>query len=350
MLRLALPILKTQIHFQVSKARGVKMAAFSDPSFNFKAYLENRPRYPDLLYETVLKYHKGPKETVLDLGCGPGLSLFPFAYHFKKLIGVDPSQGMIGEAQGAWQAWKSIQKYPKQLVADEAQFSLSSAENLSVIESDSVDLITAATAAHWFDHPSLWPELGRVLKSNGTVAFWTYASNYLPSHPDLASMMMEFMNSHSENLGPYWPQPGRSILENLLADVPFPFQLQGGQEDTTTWDENSATRVAHKLASDGIPDLAWTRGEAREETFRMEQVITFDALNGYFHTSSASMQYFKKNPDLQAEKPDLIDRHVERLRNLVLQERSKGVGIEEGLDDDHIRIAWPLGLMMIRKA
>lgn len=82
----------------------------------------------------------------------------------------------------------------------------------------------------------------------------------------------------------------------------------------------------------------------------LQQLITFEALNGYFHTSSASMQYFKKNPDLQAEKPDMIDRHVEQLRNQVLQERANGIGTEEGLDDDHVRIAWPLGLMMIRKA
>jgi hypothetical protein len=147
-------------------------------------------------------------------------------------------------------------------------------------------------AAHWFDYPTLWPELGRVLKSNGTAAFWvciflcerdspslfadrdrrlqTYGSNYLPSHPDLAPMMMEFMNSHSEKLGPYWPQPGRRILENLLADIPFPTELKDNEAEAVKWDKSSATRIAHKLESDGIPDLAWTRGHGKEETFRME--------------------------------------------------------------------------------
>lgn len=182
-------------------------------------------------------------------------------------------------------------------------------------------------------------------------------------------MMMEFMNSQAKNLGPYWPQPGRSILENLLKDVPFPFQLQQGGEDSA-WEEDSATRIAHKLASEGIPDLAWTRGAGEEETFRMEvgdgarqtalrfaelawnllqQVMTFDQLNGYFHTSSASLRYFKAVPSLGMEKPDLIDRHADLLRAKVLQERADGVGCEEGLDDDHIRVAWPLGLMMVRK-
>lgn len=87
-------------------------------------------------------------------------------------------------------------------------------------------------------------------------------------------MMMEFMNSHSKNLGPYWPQPGRRILENLLADIPFPFDLEGTTEaESSKWNKSSATRIAHKLESDGIPDLAWTRGKAKEETFRMEVSI-----------------------------------------------------------------------------
>lgn len=123
------------------------MAAFSDPSFDFKGYLENRPRYPDFLYETVLSFHQGRRDTVLDVGCGPGLSLFPFAYHFKNLIGVDPSEGMISEAQGAWRAWKGIQDASRTLIAKDASFEISSAENLSNIKAGSIDLITAATVS-----------------------------------------------------------------------------------------------------------------------------------------------------------------------------------------------------------
>jgi hypothetical protein len=77
--------------------------------------------------------------------------------------------------------------------------------------------------------------------------------------------------------------------------------------------------------------------------------MTFKTLNGYFHTSSASMRYSKSFPELKKEKPDFIDRHSDRLRSRVLEERAQGVGNAEGLDDDHVRVAWPLGLMMIRK-
>ena len=77
--------------------------------------------------------------------------------------------------------------------------------------------------------------------------------------------------------------------------------------------------------------------------------MTFADLNGYFHTSSASSRYFKAFPELKDEKPDMIDRHTEKLREAVLKERAEKDSNVEGLDDNHIRVAWPLGIMMIRK-
>lgn len=51
----------------------------------------------------------------------------------------------------------------------------SAAEKLDFLEADSVDLIVSAQAAHWFDYGTLWPELARVLKPGGSVAFWVCA-------------------------------------------------------------------------------------------------------------------------------------------------------------------------------
>lgn len=132
------------------------MAAFSDPSFNFQRYLENRPRYPDLLYNTVLDFHKGQRDTVLDIGTGPGLSLFPLAYSFKSLVGADPSDGMVAQADGAWERWKRLQKEKdhRPLVAASARFIVASAEKLSGVADQSVDLIIAATVCS-FSHSLL---------------------------------------------------------------------------------------------------------------------------------------------------------------------------------------------------
>lgn len=251
--------------FSITQSRTIKMAAFSDKSFDFKGYQANRPRYPDLLYDTVLQFHKGDRETVLDLGTGPGLSLFPFAYQFKHLVGCDPSEGMIGQAEQAWQAWKEDQQSKDKLKATDAKFIQSSAENLEGIADESIDLITAAQAAHWFDPNKVWQEVYRVLKPNGSVAFWGYGTNYLPRHPSLAGAMQKYMSSTDEDMGRYWP-PGRELVENLLNDFPFP----SNSSIMSKWDIDSALRIQHTLSSPGIADLAWTRGEAPEEKFRME--------------------------------------------------------------------------------
>ncbi|MCO5598697.1 hypothetical protein L7F22_052795 [Adiantum nelumboides] len=240
------------------------MAAFSDSSFDFKGYQANRPRYPDLLYDTVLQFHKGDRETVLDLGTGPGLSLFPFAYQFKHLIGSDPSEGMISQAEQAWKGWKESQENKVAIQAKDAKFIQSSAENLKEIKDESIDLVTAAQAAHWFDAEKVWNEIHRILKPKGSVAFWGYGTNYLPRHPSLAKQMSKFMSSKDEEMKAYWPS-GRDIAENLLNDFPFP-----SNSSNTNWDVNSASRIQHTLSSPGVPDLGWTEGKAPEEKFRME--------------------------------------------------------------------------------
>lgn len=33
-------------------------------------------------------------------------------------------------------------------------------------------IIPLAQAAHWFNYEKLWPQLARILRKEGTVAFW----------------------------------------------------------------------------------------------------------------------------------------------------------------------------------
>jgi hypothetical protein len=60
---------------------------------------------------------------LLTLRC-PGISLFPLVPHFKRAIGVDPSEGMISEAGGVFKPGRPAK--------------------LTCIDDASVDLVTAA--------------------------------------------------------------------------------------------------------------------------------------------------------------------------------------------------------------
>lgn len=61
--------------------------------------------------------------------------------------------------------------------AAQITYAVGGAEDLSQLGDSSVDLVVAGQAAHWFDHNRAWPELARVLRSGGTVAYVVSRSN-----------------------------------------------------------------------------------------------------------------------------------------------------------------------------
>lgn len=112
-----------------------------------QAYSQTRRDYHEDVYATVIQKHVksgGKLDTVLDVGTGPGVALRTLAKHFPHAIGLDPSSGMIDTArsQGLVTA-----------TGEPVRFEVSTAEELGstlrdAIADNSIDLITAANAAH----------------------------------------------------------------------------------------------------------------------------------------------------------------------------------------------------------
>ena len=129
-------------------------------------YARRRGGYPAQLINEILKLHAatgGAFGTLLDLGCGPGNATRDLAAHFDHAIGMDPSEEMVRAATA---------------VGGQARlgpiiFRQGDAEECLGVPDQSVDLIVAATSAHWFDMERFWPTAARVLKPGGTVAFFT---------------------------------------------------------------------------------------------------------------------------------------------------------------------------------
>ncbi|KAE8388196.1 hypothetical protein BDV23DRAFT_185562 [Aspergillus alliaceus] len=79
------------------------MASFLSKSFAHKGYAAFRPTYAAELYRTVLAYHEGFSDSrrslSVDLGTGHGLVTRELSPHFHRVIGTDPSAGMVSQAR-----------------------------------------------------------------------------------------------------------------------------------------------------------------------------------------------------------------------------------------------------------
>lgn len=113
-----------------------------------------RPEYPkkiiSLIYEAI-----GVKQpTILDLGCGTGISTRQLAKNKGIIIGVDADKQMLTTA--SQQARSNI------------LYKHSRAEKLP-FENASFDAVTAFTSFHWFMNKKAINEIKRVLKPRGII-------------------------------------------------------------------------------------------------------------------------------------------------------------------------------------
>ncbi|XP_063953330.1 uncharacterized protein LOC129256253 [Lytechinus pictus] len=123
-------------------------------------YARYRPSVPAVVTESVIKHIReatGPKlGLVVDVGCGSGQFTQSLAQYFDRALGFDVSEAQIEEA-------KKHNKF------SHVEYSISPAEELP-LESGCVDLLTVASAIHWFDMPTFTREVDRILKPGGCIA------------------------------------------------------------------------------------------------------------------------------------------------------------------------------------
>ena len=62
-------------------------------------YDKSRPMLPRKAIEILKKYKNGNIETIVDIGCGTGLSTLVCTEFSKNVIGIEPSLDMLNEAK-----------------------------------------------------------------------------------------------------------------------------------------------------------------------------------------------------------------------------------------------------------
>lgn len=120
-------------------------------------YARGRPRYPGELFGWLASLVQG-HALAWDCGTGNGQAAAGLAEHFQRIVATDLSAEQIRHAP----------PHPR------IHYRVAPAES-SELEPKSVDLVTAASAAHWFDLPAFAAEVRRVTRPGSVLAVWTYA-------------------------------------------------------------------------------------------------------------------------------------------------------------------------------
>ncbi|KAH8895858.1 S-adenosyl-L-methionine-dependent methyltransferase [Thozetella sp. PMI_491] len=290
----------------------------SDPTFRSysaaqaKAYASGRGSYSAALYDFILQHHQatgGQTHLLLDVGCGPGNATRDLAPCFDSAVGVDPGREMIDTAReaGGLTAKEESIRYHCAGAEDIA--------DLDGVTPASVDLLTAAMSAHWFDIAKFWPAAAKLVKPGGTVAIWTHASLYChPSTPNAAEVQRILSHLEDVTLAPHVLEPNRAS-RSLYASLPLPWHCGVSEFDKASflrreWDVDG-------VLSDG------------DDFFGASHEQTLAELGNALGTASMVTRWRAANPDLAGTDQDCIKETFVHLRN--------ALGTKDG-DDDQVKL------------
>lgn len=123
-------------------------------------YIRYRPDYPDVL-PAWLRDELGvtPAWCVADVGAGTGISSKMLLDAGHEVIALEPNAAMRGAAI----AWLGGNPHFR---------AIDGRADATGLPADSIDLVTAAQAFHWFDPQAAHIEFQRILRPHGLAAIW----------------------------------------------------------------------------------------------------------------------------------------------------------------------------------
>ncbi len=190
-----------------------------------RAYAATRPKHPPAAIDYVLAGFAIPAVNLADLGSGTGLSSLPFADAGAQVWAVEPNDAMRDAAES----------HPRIIPVK------ATAER-TTLDAASIDIVTACTAWHWFDHTLVVDEVKRILKPRGRLAI-------LEIHFDETDAFTKAWRNTYWRFGKRVPlMPGNLIADALAlnpgavtrARFPFAHSLDRGGLHAYT-DSNSLT-------------------------------------------------------------------------------------------------------------
>lgn len=150
-------------------------------------YVKFRPGYPreiiGYLEQTCGFTHES---VVADIGCGTGLSSQLFLENCNRVIGVEPNVAMRAAAV--------------EFLSDFPDFSIiDGTSEATTLPDNSVDIVVAAQAFHWFDPDKTRTEFRRILKPGGhVVLIWNERQlDTTPFLREYEAFLLKYANDYS---------------------------------------------------------------------------------------------------------------------------------------------------------
>lgn len=163
-------------------------------------YAASRPRYPESLFRTLAAL--APATTAAwDCGTGNGQAAHGLAEHFQRVYATDASEQQIAQTAA----------HPR------IEYRIAPAES-SGLSNGSVDLVSVATALHWFDLRRFYDEVRRVVRPQGLIAVYGY--NWFYVAPALDELTHRWL---IEPIKDYWSPKIRALWDGYLT-IDFPFE------------------------------------------------------------------------------------------------------------------------------
>ncbi|XP_067299989.1 putative methyltransferase DDB_G0268948 [Pseudorasbora parva] len=157
------------------------------------SYWKYRVSPSEELISKVLQFHRSNKKSsndlAVDVGCGSGQGTLLLAPHFTRVVGTDISPAQLEIAR-------------TYLNIPNVSYRESPAEELP-FEDGSVDLVTAMSAFHWFDHSRFLQEAHRVLKPHGCLAILNYTMDMELSYGDCSETLNHICREFYAALHPF---------------------------------------------------------------------------------------------------------------------------------------------------
>uniref|UniRef100_A0A674PPQ9 Methyltransferase type 11 domain-containing protein n=1 Tax=Takifugu rubripes TaxID=31033 RepID=A0A674PPQ9_TAKRU len=164
----------------------------------------------------------------VDLGCGTGQTTRLLAPHFQEVVGIDVSETQLEQARAV-------------LSCPDITYRKGTAEDLPFPDG-SVDLITASSAAHYFDESKFMAEANRVLKPGGCIALIDFPLQKMRLHyRDCGERLTDIFHQQHEFIKYQYTFVSRlvkseNMLEDFFSAISFPDKqrAEGILEKSTT--------------------------------------------------------------------------------------------------------------------